>query len=91
MQEGTAIGSYIAFLSISFLAIVAEACYEAVTYKPQDSVSAFVHCAYDDGSVAWDGNARDVEYYKGKWSFHDAVNGDKISTNADCTIKNSSK
>jgi len=91
MQEGTAIGSYIAFLSISFLAIVAEACYEAVTYKPQDSVSAFVHCAYDDGSVAWDGNARDVQYNKGKWSFYAEETNARVSTSADCTIKNSSK
>lgn len=89
MTEGTAIGSYIAFLSISFLAIVAEACYEAVTYKPQDSV--IVQCVNCDGSVAWEGIARDVQYSKGKWSFYDAVNGDKISTSADCTIKNSSK
>ena len=86
MQEGTAIFSYIAFLSISFLAIVAEACYEAVTYKPQDSV--IVQCVNVDGSMAWDGNARDVQYYKGKWSFYAEETNARVSTSADCTIKN---
>lgn len=85
MTEGTAIGSYIAFLSISFLAIVAEACYEAVTYKPKDSV--IVQCVNVDGSMAWYGSARDVQFNKGNWSFYSKETGTRVVTSADCTIK----
>lgn len=85
--------NFVDYAAITLVIILVSCMY----YLTRGSFSAgaesdvYINCVNSDGSIAWSGDAKHVEYYKGKWSFHDAVNGDKISTNADCTIKNSSK
>lgn len=79
--------NFVEYAAIILLVIIASFVYHlTLSYYSVDKPSVYINCVNGNGSVAWRGDAKYVQYNKGKWSFYDAMSGDEIRTSADCTV-----